>query len=65
VFLERHSPVLRALCALAVQIVVPSHLTKMGQRPKQVVWNQLLTRVRAAVLDELRSSSGRPTATRA
>src|SRR5712692_5385050 len=30
------------------------HLPKIGQRAKQVVWNQLLTPLRADVIDELR-----------
>jgi hypothetical protein len=54
VFLERHAPVLRALPAWTLRIVVPPHLTKIGQRAKQVVWNQLLTPLRADVIDELR-----------
>ena len=33
---------------------MPPHLTKIGQRAKQVVWNQLLTPLRAEVIDELR-----------
>jgi hypothetical protein len=54
VFLERHAPVLRALRAWTLRIVVPPHLPKIGQRAKQVVWNQLLTPLRAEVIDELR-----------
>jgi hypothetical protein len=54
VFLERHAPVLRALPAWTLRIVVPPHLPKIGQRAKQVVWNQLLTPLRAEVIDELR-----------
>ncbi len=54
VFLERHAPLLRALRAWTVRIVVPPHLPKIGQRAKQIVWNQLLTPVRAEVIDELR-----------
>jgi hypothetical protein len=54
VFLERHAPVLRALRAWTLRIVVPPDLPKIGQRAKQVVWNQLLTPLRAEVIDELR-----------
>ena len=42
VFLERHAPVLRALRAWTLRIVVPPHLLKIGQRAKQVVWNHSL-----------------------
>jgi hypothetical protein len=44
--------VLRALRTWT--IVVLPHLPKIGQRAKQVVWNQLLTPLRAEVIDELR-----------
>jgi hypothetical protein len=54
IFLERHAPVLRALRAWTLRIVVPPHLPKIGQRAKQVVWNQLLTPLRPEVIDELR-----------
>jgi hypothetical protein len=54
VFLERHAPVLRALRAWTIRIVVPPDLPRIGQRAKQVVWNQLLTPLRAEVTDELR-----------
>jgi hypothetical protein len=54
VFLERHAPVLRALRAWTLRIVAPPDLPKIGQRAKQVVWNQLLTPHRAEVMDELR-----------
>lgn len=54
VFLERHAPVLRALRAWTLRIVVPPHLSVVGQRAKQVVWNQLLTPLRPKVIDELR-----------
>jgi hypothetical protein len=54
VFLERHAPVLRALRAWTLRIVVPPHLPKIGQRAKQVVWNQLLTPLKPATIDELR-----------
>ena len=46
VFLERHTTVLRALPAWTLRIVVPPHLPEIGQRAKQVVWNQLLTPLR-------------------
>jgi hypothetical protein len=46
--------VLRALRAWPLPIVVPPRLPKVGQRAKQVVWNQLLTPLRAEVIDELR-----------
>ena len=54
VFLERHAPLLRALRAWTLRIVVPPHLPQIGQRAKQVVWNQLLTPLRAEVIDGLR-----------
>jgi hypothetical protein len=54
VFLERHAPLLRALRAWTLRIVVPPHLPGIAQRSKQVVWNQLLTPLRSEVIDELR-----------
>jgi hypothetical protein len=54
VFLERHAPLLRALRAWTLWITVPPHFPKIGQRAKQVVWNQLLTPLRTEVIDELR-----------
>ena len=54
VFLERHAALLRALPAWTLQIVVPPQFPDIGQRSKQVVWNQLLTPLRTDVLDELR-----------
>lgn len=54
VFLERHAPLLRALRAWTLRIVVPPHHPEIGQRAKQVVWNQLLTPLRAEVIDQLR-----------
>ena len=54
VFLERQASLLRALRAWTLRIVVPPHFPKIGQRAKQVVWNQLLTPLRAEVIDELR-----------
>jgi len=54
VFLERHAPLLRALRAWTLRIVVPPHLPEIGQRAKQVVWNQLLTPLPAEVVDQLR-----------
>jgi hypothetical protein len=54
IFLERHAPVLRTLPAWTLRIVVPPHLPKIGQRAKQVVWNQLLTPLQAPLIDELR-----------
>ena len=54
VFLERHAPLLRALRAWTLRIVVPPHLPEIGQRAKQVVWNQLLTPLRSEVIDGLR-----------
>jgi len=53
-FLERHAPLVRALRAWTLRIVVPPDLPKIGQRAKQVVWNQLLTPLRAEVIEELR-----------
>jgi hypothetical protein len=53
-FLERHAALLRALPAWTLRIVVPPQFSDMAQRPKQVVWNQLLTPLRTEVLDELR-----------
>jgi hypothetical protein len=54
IFLERNAPVLRALRAWTLRIVAPPDLPKISQRAKQVVWNQLLTPLRAEVIDELR-----------
>jgi hypothetical protein len=54
VFLERHAALLRALPAWTLRIVVPPHYPDIGQRAKQVVWNQLLTPLRTETLDELR-----------
>ena len=54
VFLERHAALLRALPAWTLRIVVPPQFPDIGQRSKQVVWNQLLTPLRTDVLDELR-----------
>jgi hypothetical protein len=54
VFLERHAPLLDALRAWTLRIVVPPDLPRIGQRAKQVVWNQLLTPLRAEVIEELR-----------
>jgi hypothetical protein len=53
-FLERHAALLRALPAWTLRIVVPPQFPDIGQRAKQVVWNQLLTPIRTPVLDELR-----------
>jgi hypothetical protein len=58
VFLERHAPMLRALRAWTLRIVVPPHLPKIGQRAKQVVWNQLLTPLPTEVIDQLRCYCG-------
>jgi hypothetical protein len=54
VFLERHAALLRALPAWTLRIVVPPQFPDIGQRAKQVVWNQLLTPLRVETLDELR-----------
>jgi hypothetical protein len=54
VFLLRHAALLRALPAWTLRIVVPPQFPDIGQRTKQVVWNQLMTPVNAEVLDELR-----------
>jgi len=54
VFLERHAALLRALPAWTLRIVVPPQFPGIGQRAKQVVWNQLMTPLRAETLDELR-----------
>lgn len=54
VFLERHAAVLRALPAWTLRIAVPPHFPEIGQRAKQVVWNQLLTPLKPATLEELR-----------
>jgi hypothetical protein len=54
VFLERHAALLRALPAWTLRIVAPPQFPDIGQRSKQVVWNQLLTRLRTDVVDELR-----------
>ena len=54
VFLERHAALLRALPAWTLRIVVPPHYPDIGQRAKQVVWNQLLTPLRPPSAAELR-----------
>ena len=54
VFLERHAALLRALPAWTLRIVVPPQFPDIGERSKQVVWNQLLTPLNAEPLDELR-----------
>src|SRR5439155_10457893 len=51
-FLVRHAGLLRALPAWTLRIVVPPHFPDIGQRAKQVVWNQLLTPLRTETLDE-------------
>jgi hypothetical protein len=53
-YLERHAALLRALPAWTLRIVVPPQFPDIGQRSKQVVWNQLLTPLRTEMLDELR-----------
>jgi hypothetical protein len=53
-FLERHAALLRALPAWTLRIVVSPQFPDIAQRAKQVVWNQLLTPLRAETLDELR-----------
>ena len=47
VFLERHAALLRALPAWTLRIVVPPQFPASVERAKQVVWNQLLTPLRA------------------
>ena len=54
VFLLRHAALLRALPAWTLRIVVPPQFPDIGQRAKQVVWNQLMTPVKTEMLDELR-----------
>ena len=54
VFLLRHAALLRALPAWTLRIVVPPHFPNIGQRAKQVVWNQLMTPLKTEMLDELR-----------
>ncbi len=54
VFLLRHAALLRELPAWTLRIVVPPQFPDMGQRAKQVVWNQLMRPVGAEFLDELR-----------
>lgn len=54
VFLERHAALLRGLPAWTVRIVVPPQFPDIGQRAKQVVWNQLLTPLRTEAIDKLR-----------
>jgi hypothetical protein len=54
VFLLRHAALLRAMPAWTLRIVVPPQFPDIGQRSKQVVWNQLLTPLRTDVVDELR-----------
>jgi len=53
-FLLRHAALLRALPAWTLRIVVPPHYPDIGQRAKQVVWNQLMTPLKTDILDELR-----------
>jgi hypothetical protein len=54
VFLLRHAALLRAMPAWTLRIVVPPQFPDIGQRAKQVVWNQLMTPLKAEMLDELR-----------
>lgn len=54
VFLERHAAMLRALPAWTLRIVIPPNIPDIGQRAKQVVWNQLMTPLRPPIIDELR-----------
>lgn len=54
VFLERHAALLRALQAWTLWIVVPGHVPGVGPRAKQVVWEQLMTPLRAETADRLR-----------
>lgn len=54
VFLVRHAALLRALPAWTLRIVVPPQFPDIGQRAKQVVWNQLLTPLKPVTIDELR-----------
>lgn len=53
-FLERHAALLRALPAWTFRIVVPPQFPGIGERAKQVVWNQLLTPLTEQTLDALR-----------
>ena len=53
-FLLRHAALLRALPAWTLRIVVPPQFPDIGQRAKQVVWNQLMTPLKTDILDELR-----------
>jgi hypothetical protein len=54
VFLERHAALIRALPAWTLRIVVPPQFPGIGQRAKQVVWNQFLTPLKQPLTDELR-----------
>ena len=54
VFLLRHAALLLALPAWTLRIVVPPQFPDIGQRAKQVVWNQLMTPLTCQTLDELR-----------
>src|SRR5688572_538683 len=54
VFLERHAALLRALPAWTLRIVVPPQFPGIGERAKQVVWNQLLRPLDQETLDALR-----------
>jgi hypothetical protein len=54
VFLERHAALLRALPAWTLRIVVPPQFPGIGERAKQVVWNQLMTPLDQETLDTLR-----------
>jgi hypothetical protein len=53
-FLERHAPLLRALPAWTLRIVVPPQWPDAVRRARLAVWNQLLTPLPDEKLDELR-----------
>jgi hypothetical protein len=54
VFLIRHARLFQALPAWTLRIVVQPQFPEIGQRAKQVVWNQLMTPLKTEMLDELR-----------
>jgi hypothetical protein len=54
VFLKRHAALFRALSAWTLRIVVPPQFPGIGERAKQVVWNQLLTPLDEETIDTLR-----------
>lgn len=54
VFLERHAALLRALPAWTLRMVAPPQFPRIGERASKVVKYQLMTPLRAVVIDEMR-----------